>query len=85
MTLPAGEQSLDIEASYGKLLAYRYHYDYLNKKGIVKDKKIHGKVIERILSTARLYGFEPLGTCESPIEGGDGNVEFLACFILHKE
>ena len=28
MTLPAGEQSLSIEASYGKLLAYRYHYDY---------------------------------------------------------
>lgn len=28
MTLPAGEQALDIEASYGKLLAYRYHLDY---------------------------------------------------------
>ncbi len=28
MTLPAGEQSLDLEASYGKLLLYRYHLDY---------------------------------------------------------
>ena len=28
MTLPAGEQTLSVEAKTGKLLAYRYTYDY---------------------------------------------------------
>lgn len=59
--------------------------EHLNKKGIVKDSKIHEKVIEKIISMARIYGFESNGICTSPIEGGDGNVEFLAYFILHKE
>ena len=59
--------------------------EHLNKKGIVKDKKIHEKVIYKVLATASLYGFESKGICTSPIEGGDGNVEYLAYFILHKE
>ncbi len=59
--------------------------EHLNKKGIVKDKKIHEKVIDKVLSAAKLYGFYSEGICTSPIVGGDGNVEYLAYFILHKE
>lgn len=59
--------------------------EHLNKKGIVKDKRIHEKVIDKITSTAKNYGFELKGICASPIEGGDGNVEYLAYFILNKE
>ena len=59
--------------------------EHLNKKGIVKDPKIHDKVIEKVLNAAEDYGFESIGTCKSPIEGGDGNIEYLAAFIFRKE
>lgn len=57
----------------------------LNKKGIVKDIKVREKVIDKVISSARTHGFEAKGICTSPIEGGDGNVEYLVCFTLHQE
>lgn len=53
---------------------------HLNKNGIVKDEKIHLKVIREIKSEAEIYGFETLGVIDSPIMGGSGNKEFLICF-----
>ncbi len=58
---------------------------YLNKKGIVKDEKIRQKVVERILNEAELFGLRSCGVFKSPIEGGDGNVEFLAMFTNDKK
>lgn len=47
--------------------------------GIIKDEKIHERVVNEILTFAKesLPGFSLVGLCESPIKGGDGNKEFL--------
>ncbi|MBQ9976347.1 MAG: TlyA family RNA methyltransferase [Clostridia bacterium] len=54
--------------------------EHLNKKGIVRDVKVHKRVIEKITNEAALYGFKALGIIPSPIEGGDGNKEYLVAF-----
>lgn len=47
-------------------------------RGIIKDPLIHSRVIEGLTRTAtQLPGTELLGVIPSPIEGGDGNREFL--------
>jgi len=53
----------------------------LSKGGIVKDKKQHRKAVEKVLEFAKTSGFSAVDIMRSPIEGGDGNKEFLACFI----
>jgi 23S rRNA (cytidine1920-2'-O)/16S rRNA (cytidine1409-2'-O)-methyltransferase len=53
---------------------------YLNKKGVIKDKKVFLNVFERIENSANANSFEISGMCISPILGGDGNIEFLALF-----
>lgn len=53
----------------------------LSKGGIVKDKKQHKKAVEKVLEFAKTTGFSAVDIMRSPIEGGDGNKEFLACFI----
>lgn len=49
----------------------------VNKKGIVKDKKVHFEVVSKILKFVRLNNFGVLGLTSSPIRGGHGNIEFL--------
>lgn len=49
----------------------------LNKKGIVKDEKIRRRVVEDIVEFSQQCGFTAVGTAESPIQGGDGNTEYL--------
>ena len=49
----------------------------IGKNGIVKDKKVHIRVIEEIYSFVISLGFVPTGLTISPITGGDGNVEYL--------
>lgn len=52
--------------------------EYAKKhKGIVKDDKIHKKIIENIKKTFINEGFSYKGLTKSPIKGGDGNTEFL--------
>lgn len=50
---------------------------FLNKKGIVKDKKIYKDVFLKMQYNANKYGYSVFNICESPILGGDGNKEFL--------
>ncbi len=52
----------------------------IGKGGIVKDEKLRAKAVSEVIEAAALFGFECIGTIESPIKGGDGNVEYLACF-----
>lgn len=51
--------------------------EHLNKKGVVKDKKIHIKVIREIVQFAEEVGFSVLGLTYSPIKGPEGNIEYL--------
>ena len=50
----------------------------VGKKGVVRDKKIHAQVIEKILSFAQEIEFKVCGLDFSPIKGPEGNIEFLA-------
>ena len=53
----------------------------LNKQGIVKQERDRRAAVDRVLVSAAACGFEAVSVIPSPIEGGDGNKEFLAYFI----
>jgi 23S rRNA (cytidine1920-2'-O)/16S rRNA (cytidine1409-2'-O)-methyltransferase len=54
----------------------------VGKKGVIKDKKIHEKVITNSINTAKEIGFGILGLDFSPIKGPEGNIEFLSHLTL---
>ena len=56
----------------------------LNKQGIVKQERDRKAAVERVLTSAAACGFHALSVIPSPIEGGDGNREFLAYFVKRK-
>jgi 23S rRNA (cytidine1920-2'-O)/16S rRNA (cytidine1409-2'-O)-methyltransferase len=47
------------------------------KKGIVRDEAVHRAVCEDMKAFVSSLGFDIIGLVSSPIEGGDGNREFL--------
>ncbi len=49
----------------------------LNKNGVVKDIKIHKKILESIIEQINNTGFEILNLEYSPIKGPAGNIEYL--------
>jgi 23S rRNA (cytidine1920-2'-O)/16S rRNA (cytidine1409-2'-O)-methyltransferase len=51
--------------------------DEVGKKGIVKDERVHQKVLQEIVDFALKIGFDVYGLSYSPIKGGEGNIEFL--------
>jgi 23S rRNA (cytidine1920-2'-O)/16S rRNA (cytidine1409-2'-O)-methyltransferase len=53
---------------------------FLGKGGIVKDQKARENALKNVVKFAAEIGFDFCGSIVSPIEGGDGNVEYLAHF-----
>lgn len=51
--------------------------EYINKNGVVKDKKVHLKVIEKVMLFASSLQFEISNLDYSPIKGPAGNIEYL--------
>ncbi|MBQ8827986.1 MAG: TlyA family RNA methyltransferase [Clostridia bacterium] len=49
----------------------------VGKRGIVRDEKARRRAVEKVESCAEMCGFEVKRIIESPITGGDGNVEYL--------
>lgn len=49
-------------------------------KGVIKNKSIHKDVIINVIKSFNEYGFYILDLTYSPIQGGDGNIEYLALF-----
>jgi len=47
------------------------------KKGIVREESVRAAVCKDIAAFVAALGWRVLGVIPSPIEGGDGNVEFL--------
>ena len=47
------------------------------KRGIVREPAIHGAVCRDVASMVEALGWDVIGIAPSPIEGGDGNREFL--------
>lgn len=52
--------------------------EFIGKNGIVKDKSVHERVLRQVTAMAVETGFSVLGLDFSPIQGGHGNIEFLA-------
>ena len=49
----------------------------LNKKGIVKTESLQKDAVFRVTSAAEAIGFHVQSVITSPIQGGDGNTEYL--------
>lgn len=56
----------------------------LGKNGIVRKPADRKRAVERVILCAESAGFACFGLMRSPIEGGDGNEEFLAAFALRE-
>ena len=58
-----------------------FPYVYINcKVWVVKDERLRRQAVSDVCEVAEALGFATVGVVKSPIEGGDGNVEFLAHF-----
>lgn len=77
---------LDEGAMYVSLIKPQFEAgrSALSKKGIVKDAKDRERAVLRVLDSAAMCGFSTVGVIPSPIEGGDGNREYVACFVRSK-
>ena len=54
----------------------------VGKGGIVRDEGKRKQALHDVCESAALYGLKSSGVIPSPIQGGDGNIEFLAIFRL---
>ena len=52
----------------------------VGKGGIVKSERLREDALKRVCECGAAVGFSVLGTMTSPIEGGDGNIEYLVHF-----
>ena len=52
----------------------------VGRGGVIRDPALHARAVEKIRAfVATLPGVEWCGVIASPILGGEGNTEFLAC------
>lgn len=49
----------------------------IGKNGIVRSEKVHRAVLSDIISFCNSFGLSVIGADHSPIQGGDGNIEYL--------
>lgn len=80
LILPALEKIL---AEHGQVVAlikpqFEAGREQIGKNGIIKDAKVHEAVLDKVTRFAVEYGFSVKRLDFSPIQGGHGNVEFLA-------
>lgn len=78
--LPAVDRFLKEDATFICLIKPQFEVGkrYM-KNGIVKDRSLHIKVLEQVISALREYQMGVSKLILSPILGGSGNKEFLAC------
>ncbi|NIX76765.1 TlyA family RNA methyltransferase [Microvirga terricola] len=78
LVLPAAVALLKPRAALAVLVKPQFEAgrDHV-KKGIVRDEAVHRAVCEDMTAFVSSLGLTPLGLIPSPIEGGDGNKEFL--------
>jgi len=77
--LPAAINLLKDEAEMVCLIKPQFEAgrEEVGKKGVVRDPKIHQKVIEKVLEKSREIGFSAIGLTYSPVKGPEGNIEYL--------
>lgn len=79
LILPALPPLLDAAADLVVLVKPQFEVGKgeVGKGGIVKDPALHQKSVDRVRSAAGGIGFTVKGVIESPIQGAEGNREFL--------
>ncbi len=58
--------------------------DKVGKKGVVRDRKVHEEVIEKVIADAKIERFGIGGLDYSPIKGPEGNIEYLLYLTLNE-
>lgn len=53
-------------------------------RGVIRNMDVHKSVIQNVLESFGNHGFGCVGLVKSPIEGGSGNIEYLAHFVRGK-
>ena len=53
----------------------------IGKRGIVKDRKVHQRVLSEIDMFSRSLGLFPAAYTYSPVKGGSGNIEYLVKLV----
>jgi 23S rRNA (cytidine1920-2'-O)/16S rRNA (cytidine1409-2'-O)-methyltransferase len=69
-------------ASKGQVMAlvkpqFEAGKDQVGKHGVVRDPKVHFRVLQEMIQFAMTTGYQIGGLSFSPITGGEGNIEFL--------
>jgi 23S rRNA (cytidine1920-2'-O)/16S rRNA (cytidine1409-2'-O)-methyltransferase len=79
LILPAVQQWLAEEAELIALIKPQFEAgrEQVGKGGIVRNPAVHRQVLAEILAWCQNGGLGPQGLIRSPIEGSDGNIEFL--------
>lgn len=82
LIFPAVDRILLPDGVFAALIKPQFEAGRANigKNGIVRDRAVHAAVISRVASDAAMSGLYLSGIAVSPIEGGDGNREYIAIF-----
>ena len=83
LIIPAASQLLNENGVFFSLIKPQFEVGRagVGKGGIVKDSKARLAAVDKVVDFAKSIGFISKGVTESPIHGGDGNIEFLAHFV----
>lgn len=78
LVMPAVAQLLTPQAAMVALIKPQFEAGRAAlKKGVVRDASVHERVCEEVRQLVAQLGFAEIGLIPSPVEGGDGNLEFL--------
>lgn len=79
LILPAARNVCRDDASAVCLIKPQFEAgrECVGKNGVVRDRAVHIRVVDEIISWCLLNGFSVLGLDYSPIKGPQGNIEYL--------
>ncbi len=82
LIIPSLSAILAEEAVFVSLIKPQFEAgrEAVGKGGIVKNPASRALAIHKVVDCAKENGFDLCGLIMSPIKGGDGNTEYLACF-----
>lgn len=82
LVLKAVVNSVAINSEFIVLIKPQFELgkEALNKKGIVTDNRVRIGALDKITDFCKENNWKVLGSIQSPIKGGDGNVEYILYF-----
>ncbi len=85
LVIPAIRQLLKPDADLICLIKPQFEAgrEDVGKKGVVRNREVHIRVVNEILAFAENVGLSVLGLDYSPIRGPEGNIEYL-CYLKNR-